>query len=256
MGFAVNGMIALLILGVAYALASEGLWGAALMFFNVLFAGLIAFNFYEPLAVWMASLSSSMAGLADSLSMLLLFIVTLVILRLTTETIAPAMVRFPTPIYHLGRILFGLACGCLLIAILLLSFYTAPVHKKVFGVISYDTKPPFHQGLDRFWLAFFQYTTGYVFADYSNPSSDSEFGHARVFDPHGEWLILHQNARPYGEDFVPLPDNLTPTATGEGGAPSAGVFPAPEQGARSDRDPYQKTIGGTAGAAVGIANPN
>ena len=33
-----------------YALTSEGLWGAALMFFNVLFAGLIAFNFYEPLA--------------------------------------------------------------------------------------------------------------------------------------------------------------------------------------------------------------
>ena len=33
-----------------YALTSEGLWGAALMFFNVLFAGIIAFNFYEPLA--------------------------------------------------------------------------------------------------------------------------------------------------------------------------------------------------------------
>ena len=39
-----------LILGMMYALMSEGLWGAALMFFDVLFAGLIAFNFYEPLA--------------------------------------------------------------------------------------------------------------------------------------------------------------------------------------------------------------
>ena len=39
-----------LILGLTYALTSEGLWGAALMFFNVVFAGMIAFNFYEPLA--------------------------------------------------------------------------------------------------------------------------------------------------------------------------------------------------------------
>ena len=39
-----------LIAGMTYALMSEGLWGAALMFFNVLFAALISFNFYEPLA--------------------------------------------------------------------------------------------------------------------------------------------------------------------------------------------------------------
>ena len=39
-----------LILGMTYALASEGLWGAALQFFNALFAGIIAFNFYEPMA--------------------------------------------------------------------------------------------------------------------------------------------------------------------------------------------------------------
>ena len=43
-------VIAGLILGLTYALTSEGLWGAALMFFNVLFAGMIAFNFYEPVA--------------------------------------------------------------------------------------------------------------------------------------------------------------------------------------------------------------
>ena len=44
-------IIAVLILGLTYVLTSEGLWGSALMFFNVLFAAMIAFNFYEPLAV-------------------------------------------------------------------------------------------------------------------------------------------------------------------------------------------------------------
>ena len=46
----INLIIVGLVLGLTYALTSEGLWGSALMFFNVLFGGMIAFNFYEPLA--------------------------------------------------------------------------------------------------------------------------------------------------------------------------------------------------------------
>ncbi len=48
-------------------------------------------------------------GFSDTLCLLGLFCVSLVVLRLTTETLAPAMVRFPMPIYHAGRLLFGLA---------------------------------------------------------------------------------------------------------------------------------------------------
>ena len=60
-----------------YALMSEGLWGAALMFFNVLFAGLIAFNFYEPLAQLIADNVPLLSGFADTVCMMLLFIVSL-----------------------------------------------------------------------------------------------------------------------------------------------------------------------------------
>ena len=38
-------VISFLIVGLIYVLTSEGLWGAALMFFNVVFSGMIAFNF-------------------------------------------------------------------------------------------------------------------------------------------------------------------------------------------------------------------
>ena len=43
----IDGVILLLVMGIAYAIFSEGLWGATLIFFNVLFAGLLAFNCYE-----------------------------------------------------------------------------------------------------------------------------------------------------------------------------------------------------------------
>ena len=72
---------------------------------------MIAFNFYEPLARLLAGTRHRLglrrhalpAGDSSSSSLLLL--------RLTTETLAPAMVRFPTPVYHLGRLFFALGDG-------------------------------------------------------------------------------------------------------------------------------------------------
>ena len=107
-------------------------------------------------------------------------------------------------------------------AILLLAFETAPVHKKIFGVIDYKTQVPFGLGLDRKWLAFFQYTTGLVFADYSSPKRDplGEYGNAKLFDPRGEWLLNHQEARPYGTKSI-LSDEGSSTSS-RGGTTSAG----------------------------------
>src|SRR4051812_42741324 len=151
MDMLVNLIFAVLIVGMTYALSSEGLWGACLMFFNVLFGGLIAFNFYEPLAKLLADNVPLLSGFADTLCLLSLFIVSTFILRLTTETLAPAMVRFPAPIYHLGRLVFAFGCSAITLAILLLGYETAPVHKKIFFAIDYKAKVPFGMGLERQW---------------------------------------------------------------------------------------------------------
>jgi hypothetical protein len=215
-----------LILLMTYALSSEGLWGAALMFFNVLFGGLIAFNFYEPLARLIDSTGIGW-GFSNTLSMLSIFSVSVLLLRMTTETLAPAMVRFPTPVYHAGRLFFALATSLVTMAILILSFHTAPVHKRVFGAIDYKHKPPFGMGLDHQWLGFFQYTTGEVFARYGSGSRDpfGEYGKSgsqrypvRVFDPKATWLITHQEARPYGSAPILSEDG--------GGGEAAAAAPA------------------------------
>src|SRR6516162_11103662 len=118
----INLIIVGLILGLTYALTSEGLWGSALMFFNVLFGGMIAFNFYEPLAA-MLDRTGINWGFSDTLCMLGLFCVSVLLLRMTTETLAPAMVRFPTPIYHIGRLLFGAGGAIITMAIVILAFH-------------------------------------------------------------------------------------------------------------------------------------
>jgi hypothetical protein len=243
----INLAIVLLILGMTYALSSEGLWGASLMFFNVLFGGLIAFNFYEPLARLLAENVTFLSGFADTLCLLGLFIVATLILRLTTETLAPAMVRFPTPIYHLGRLFFGLGCGVLTVAILLLGFETAPVHKKIFGVIDYKALVPFKMGIEREWLAFFQYTTGQIFVTHSPDSRDpfAQYGDAKVFDPRAEWLLNHQEARPYGTESIMGDEQGGAAAPSSGGgAPASST----SGGNANSADP--KIVGAAAGGVV------
>src|SRR3972149_4525741 len=46
-----------------WAVASGGLWDAALMVFNVTFAGLVAMNFWEPLADWLRKAAPPAGGL-------------------------------------------------------------------------------------------------------------------------------------------------------------------------------------------------
>jgi hypothetical protein len=233
-------VIGFFILLMTYVLSSEGLWGAALMFFNVLFGGLIAFNFYEPLARLIDSTGIGW-GFSDTLSMLSLFCVATLLLRMTTETLAPAMVRFPIPIYHAGRLFFALATTLVTMAIIILGFHTAPVHKRIFGAIDYKYKPPFGLGLDHQWLGFFQYTTGGIFARYGTGTRDpfGEYGRSgnervpvRVFDPRAMWLITHQEARPYGEATILAEEGGGGGAAAGGSEGASGSAPAAPAGGR------------------------
>jgi uncharacterized membrane protein required for colicin V production len=221
----INLIIVGLILGLTYALTSEGLWGSALMFFNVLFSAMIAFNFYEPLAALLDRTGINW-GFSDTLCMMGLFCVSVVLLRMTTETIAPAMVRFPTPVYHAGRLIFGLAGAAVTMAVIILAFHAAPVHKKIFTAIRYDSKPPFKLGIDHQWLGFFQHVTGAVFARYGagRPDPFREYGHGapvQVFDPRAEWLINHEQVRPYGEGSIIGGEEGGAEAQAESQAPAA-----------------------------------
>ena len=250
-----------LIAGVTYALMSEGLWGAALAFFNTLFAALISFNFYEPLADLIVVNASFASSFADSLSMMVLFVASLLLLRLTTDSLAPSMVRFPTPLYHLGRVVFGLGGAVVAVAMLLLGYQASPVQKKMLGVMDYKYKPMYTERFDRDFLAFFQYTTGYTFARNGAGDRDVEFPNKpMLFDPKAEWLLIHQQARPYGTEQV-LEDA---PAAGEGAAPAAGAEGGPPQpggpggpgGRGRPGEPGPGIPGGTAGAAAGLAPIN
>jgi hypothetical protein len=248
MGIVVNLIIVALIFLMAYALISEGAWGATLMFFNVLFGAMVAFNFYEPLAKLLADNASILAGYADLICFFLLFLFTTLILRLTTETLAPAMVRFPTPLFHVGRIFFAVLGSALTLAVVLLGFETAPVHKKIFGVIDYKALAPFGLGIERQFLGFFQYSTGQIFVTHVPGTRDpfDQYGDAKVFDPRAEWLLNHQDARPYGTETVLGEAEAAPAAAGGAPAPAG----APGAGAGNAKPGDINVVGPAVGGGV------
>lgn len=231
-----------LILGMTWALMSEGLWGAALMFFNILFAAVLSFNFYEPLAGAIAgAVPDQVDGFVDMATMTLMFLVLVVLFRVITESLAPTMVRFPNLVYNIGRVAFGLAGATLVVSVMLLAFHMAPIHKKMFGSVDHDTKPPFGMALDRRFLAFFQHTTGNIFTRGGASLTDPEFGDAHVFDRQGRWLLDHEDARPFGEGWREQFGAEAGTGTGAAAGGTGDGLGIP---------------GGTAGAAAGLAPTN
>lgn len=212
----------LLIMGaVAYAYLGEGLITGSLMCFNILIAGLVAFNFFEPLAdvIQGPTAGSNFADYADALSLLVLFSLTLGLLRLLTNTLQPMQIEVPALLQNIGGACFGLVAGYLVAGFLLCVFQTLPLHENFMGFSpTYeaakggvrDVLPP-----DRVWLALMQYAGAHGFAEEaatgrahpalpSDLASESIDG-SRTFDKYGTFELRYARYRRFGDNREALP---------------------------------------------------
>jgi hypothetical protein len=220
MEMAVQAGLVALIFGVTYAVISEGLWGAALVFLNLLFSTLIALNFYEPVAKLIADNASALAPLADLFALGGIWVLCLFLLKLATDNLAPTQVRFPPLVYQIARLVFGLGAGVLTTAMVMLLLQVAPVHKKLFNAVDPESSPPFGAGLDQKLIMFFSYTTKYTFPPTWGAVSEKD-ENPRIFDPTGTWISNHKAARPHGEANTPAAAAAPPAGGGGGGNPGA-----------------------------------
>jgi hypothetical protein len=144
---------------VAYSYFREGVLTALTMLVNIFLAGLVAFNFWEPLANALEeSLEGSfLGGLEDAICLFGLFAVTLGLLRLATNNLANHEVQLPALGQQIGASVVALVAGYLLTGFLLCMVQTLPLPEKFLG---FDSEaegggaklrrvfPP-----DRVWLA-------------------------------------------------------------------------------------------------------
>jgi hypothetical protein len=156
----VFGLFLLVIIGVVtWCVASEGAWGAAITFLCVLFAGLLAMNFFEPAAKYLDKISAGFANYSDLVALVGLFALFTFLFRSYTDYLAPTELAHDGRVYQLVRWLFAAATGYTTMAFLLTALHTAPLPREFAGFKPerqnfFDAAAP-----DRQWLGFVQYVS-------------------------------------------------------------------------------------------------
>jgi uncharacterized membrane protein required for colicin V production len=203
----------LMMLGVAYAYLREGLLTAFAMLINVLIAGTVAFNFFEPLASMMEPTLSNtfFAGYEDMVCLIAIFALTLGILRTIVNTISASMVQYPGPLQRPGGAIMGLAVGYFTAGFLVCALQTLPWHQNF---MSFDwevksTPEPLRRVLppDRVWLALMHRAGAYPFSSEEEPKgkeSNSLYDKYKTFDPEGLFELNYARYRRYNDQGVTL----------------------------------------------------
>lgn len=183
----------LIVVGVVtWLLAAEGIVSAAQIFMITLLSGLIAMNFFEPLAAQLTFLPESYR---DFVALIGLFGILVFGMRAAAEQMAPNYIQVIPAIDSFGKWAFGAATGYLTMAILLTSIHTAPLPREFWGF-----KPERNNFLnmapDRQWLGFVQYVSEKSLSrTVRYKIGTKDFYYSRAFD--GRFEVVGDPNRPY-----------------------------------------------------------
>ena len=172
---------------------NEGLWGAAVLFFNVLLAAVLATTLFEPVANLLDSMLPGLTYFADFVAIWLTFAICLALLRLSTDLIARHRVRFKKPVDVAGGVFFAVWIGWLMIQFSLFTMHMSPLGRNF---MSFQEKPDtrmfFGLAPDRNWLAFIHKQSKEGAFMRAPPSNDAN---AYVFDPQGDYILKYGERR-------------------------------------------------------------
>jgi hypothetical protein len=208
------GLITILImLGLAFVYLREGLFTAFLMSVNVVLAGLVAFNFWEPLAnlLGQALAASFLAGCEDFFCLLFLFCAALGLLRTITNALANAEIAFPDLLQRGGGAFFGMVTGYLASGILVCVLQTLPWHENFLGFDPHqDAEAPsvLRRLLpsDRAWLALLFRAGAYPFANRQESGAAvdaTRYDRFYTFDRHGTFEARYARYRRHASGQEP-----------------------------------------------------
>ncbi len=111
--------------------AYQGLFSAVIMFFESVIAVMLAFAFFEQVhGLWAASLD---AGTGLPLAFMLIFIISMVVMRVATDKLIPGTIMFNLYIERAGGAVFGFFTGLILVGSALVAIQMLPLGSGVLG---------------------------------------------------------------------------------------------------------------------------
>ena len=201
----------LVMIAVTWAYLRLGLMTALTMCINVFVAGLLAFNFWEPIADTLDPMFTGtfLKGYEDALVLVLIFCAALALLRLCTNYLCSSLLVYPPALEYGGCILFSLATGYLTSGFLMAVLQTLPWHQNfMFFEYRHDPEQPaavVRRVLppDRVWLALMRRAGAYAFSNREDPGADrpADFFSERftrehlTFDKYGTFELRYARYR-------------------------------------------------------------
>ena len=202
-------IILLLLLASCFAsLFTNGLWSNTLMLVNVLTAGLLAMNYFEPLADWLEQqVSPSLTYAWDFVAIWLIFIAAMVALRGATDYMSPVKVRFLPPVDKFGGYVLALWTGWAVVCFATATLHTAPLARNFLGFQpAPQEKMMWGFAPDRQWLAW---------THRESKGAMCRLHELAPFDPYGDFILRYGKRREEFEGQLTLM-----TKGGGGGAPA------------------------------------
>ncbi|MHC4398119.1 MAG: CvpA family protein [Planctomycetota bacterium] len=210
----------LVVLGGCVAfLYADGMWSNAIQLVNVIFAGLLAMSFWEPLARWIESWGSWFASCTvfwDITCLWLVFCAALITLRSLTSFASKVRVRFLKIADLIGGFFFSFLIGYVMVCFTLMTLHTAPLQKNFMnGAFKPDGKMLFSfLAPDQHWLKFTQaVTNGSLCRGTSDDEAREYGGDTAVFDKGSRFIKLYSARRVLVEGLVTATGSLRTPAT-------------------------------------------
>ncbi len=199
------GTLAVMVI-IGYVYFREGLFTAAVMMVNVFLAGLLTFNFFEPLAdsIGSAFRRTFLQGYEDFLAMLFLFCIFLGVLRGLTNNLNDTLIEYPMVPQQFGALACGMIAGYLLSGILVCAMQTLPWSETFLGFEPRHKEESFVRRFlppDRVWLALMHRAGTHTFnrtdlpAAERSPDSDAAADHSLTFDRFGSFESNYRRLR-------------------------------------------------------------
>jgi hypothetical protein len=194
---AIFGLLLVTFAIVAGLSAKQGLWSSAINVINITMAGLIATNYFEPLANMIDS--SGTNYMMDSIMLWVLFGVTYIVLRLITQMLSDHDVVFIKPVDIAGRAVLGIWAGWVFTCFAAFAMLTAPIGASPMGAWdSPDAKSFLALSPERMWLAFAQSRSMGALSNSNSGAplhpEDAQTG-AQVFDSNAEFIYKYYARR-------------------------------------------------------------
>ena len=126
-------VVLIIFAGCFASMYNNGLWSNTLMLVNLLTSGLLAFNYFEPLAEWLEKQQPSLNYVWDFVSVWMIFIVAMVVLRAATDYTSNIKVRFFLPVDRACGIVLALWVSWVMVSFTTATMHTAPLARNFMG---------------------------------------------------------------------------------------------------------------------------